>query len=158
AAIAVGVAIAFFLMAVSAQYRFGVPLGAAAIAIATFGVLDLLGTFDDPDSRVATKVSLAALARPLALVVAGVAALGAFVSMGVAGPLPNIGLPPEAFAAVAIPGSFLATVVGVYRVGDALGVWQPNPDGTPRPLLHRHGFWLVVFTTAVYLPLLGSHS
>jgi len=49
-------------------------------------------------------------------------------------------------------------IVGGYRTLEALGVFTPPPGEAPRPLLRRHGFWLIVLTTLLYLPLLGSHS
>jgi 4-amino-4-deoxy-L-arabinose transferase-like glycosyltransferase len=158
-AIVAGLLVAFFLMGIKSQLRLGVPIGAFAVGLSTFGVLDLLGTFDDPDPRVVRSVQAAALARPLAVLIAGVTALWAFVSMAVAGSFSDIPvIPPAVTAAVLIPGAFLFTVVGFYRVGDTLGVFRPDPDGTARPLLRRHGFWLVAFMTALYLPALGSHS
>src|SRR5258706_3653957 len=57
--------VAFLLMSVDAQFRWGVPVGILAMCVASFGVLDFLGTFDDPDDRVAKKTTIAELARPL---------------------------------------------------------------------------------------------
>ena len=158
-AIAVGVVAAFVLMAVRAQLRFGVPLGALAVAIATFGVLDLTGSFDDSEERVAGRATLARLARPLGLFFGGAFALWGLISLAVAGRLdfPWIHHPVIA-AGVLIPAAFLTTIVGAYRVGEALSVWDKLPDGGARPLLRRHGFWLITAMTLVYLPSLGSHS
>jgi 4-amino-4-deoxy-L-arabinose transferase-like glycosyltransferase len=143
---------ALVLMAVRTQARFGVPLGALFVLVATAGALDLLGSFDDPDDRVAHRTTLAALAPSLALLVGASGALFVLLTLAVAGHL-GVGL-----AATLVPAAFLATVVGLYRVGDRLGVWSVDADGAPLPLLRRHGFWLVALTTLLYLPMLGSHS
>jgi 4-amino-4-deoxy-L-arabinose transferase-like glycosyltransferase len=155
-AIFLGLFGAVCLMAVKAQLRFGVPLGALAVFIATFGILDLLGTFDDPDDRVAGRATLRAVARPLGLTLGGLASLWGLISLAVDGRL-SASFPVLA-AGVLIPASFLVTVVGAFQLGDAFGVWGVDPDGTPRPLLRRHGFWVVTATTLLYLPSLGSHG
>ncbi len=143
---------AFCLMAVGPQIRFGVPLGALAILIATFGALDVAGTFDDPDDRVAGSVTLAGLARPLGMFLGGALGLWALICLAVDGRLSSSF--PVITAGVLVPASFLVTVVGAYRVGEAFGVWS----SAERPLLRRHGFWLIALATLLYLPLLGSHS
>jgi 4-amino-4-deoxy-L-arabinose transferase-like glycosyltransferase len=151
-ALAAGSLVAFLVMAIGKQYRFGVPIGALGVLAATFGLLDLLGSFDDPDERVASSTTLGTLARPLALLGGGLAALFAIVSAAVGGYL-TIGA-----SAMFAPAAFLGTIVGGYGVVEALGVFGLEADGTHRPLLRRHGFWLVVATTLLYLPMLGSHS
>ena len=45
-------------MAHDAQLRWGVPLGAVFVGVAAWGVMDLLGTFDDPERPVATSTTL----------------------------------------------------------------------------------------------------
>ena len=158
-AIIVGVAGAFALMAVRTQFRFGVPLGALAVFIATFGALDLAGSFDDAEERVAGRATLAELARPLGLFFGGALALWGFISLAVAGRLDFPGIHHPVFAAgVLVPAAFLTAIVGAYRALDVLSVWDKLPDGSTRPLLRRHGFWLIVAMTLVYLPSLGSHS
>ncbi len=158
-AIAVGVLGAFALMAVRSQLRFGVPLGALAIFVATFGALDLVGSFDDGEERVAGRATLAELARPLQIFLGGAFGLWALISLAVAGRLDFPGVHhPVLVAGVLVPAAFLAAIVGAYRVGEVLSVWDKLPDGSPRPLLRRHGFWLVAGMVVVYLPVLGSHS
>ncbi|MCC6554267.1 MAG: glycosyltransferase family 39 protein [Polyangiaceae bacterium] len=165
-ALGVGALVAFIVMALGPQLRWGVPIGALGIAVATFGLLDLLGTFDDPDERLAARVDIADLAAPLGLLAGGLAATVAFVCLAVAGylvPTPFDGgrfqllLVPRS-SALLIPAAFLAAVVGAYRVGERLGPYRVDETGKPRPLLRRHGFWLVAAVTALYLPMLGSHS
>jgi 4-amino-4-deoxy-L-arabinose transferase-like glycosyltransferase len=158
-AIIVGIAGAFALMAVRAQLRFGVPLGALFVFIATFGVLDLAGSFDDSEERVAGRATLAELARPLGIFFGGAFALWGLISLAVAGRLDFPGIHHPVFAAgVLVPAAFLTTIVGAYRALDVLSVWDKLPDGSTRPLLRRHGFWLIAAMTLVYLPSLGSHS
>jgi 4-amino-4-deoxy-L-arabinose transferase-like glycosyltransferase len=146
-ATALGGLIAFGVMASPRHIAFGVPIGAIGIVLAVFGVLDLLGSFDDSDERVAKSTRLGALLPSLAVFGGGAGATLALLGLAVAGYL------PVAASAVAIPAAFLATLLGAYRVAERLGVFS---DG--RPLHKRHGFWLVAVTTVLYLPMLGSHS
>lgn len=155
-AILIGVFSVFCLMAVKAQLRFGVPLGALGVLVATFGVLDLLGSFDDPDDRVAGRARLRDLARPLGVTAAGVVALWAVISLAVEGRLSQSH--PVLAAGVLVPATFLTLVTGLYQLGDAFGMWAKGEDGAPLPMIRRHGFWLVLATTLLYLPTLGSHS
>lgn len=158
-AVTVGVLAAFALMAVRAQLRFGVPLGALAILLATVGMLDIAGSFDDTEERVTGRATLAELARPFGLFVGGASALWALITLAVAGRLDFPGIHhPVLVAGVLVPAAFLTTVVGAYRIGETLSVWDKRPDGSPRPLLRRHGFWLLTAMIVVYLPALGSHS
>jgi len=150
--LATGALVALLLMALRPQYRVGVPVGFLAVLVATFGLLDLCGTFDDPDDRVAKRLALADLAGPLSLFGGSVLGLFGAISFAVAGYIGPI------VAALAVPAAFLGAVVGVYRVGDKLGAWEKGPGGKPLPLLRRHGFWLVALVTLLYLPALGSHS
>jgi 4-amino-4-deoxy-L-arabinose transferase-like glycosyltransferase len=155
-AILAGAFVAFCLMAVKDQLRYGVPIATLAILVATFGVLDFLGTFDDPDDRVAGRATWRDLVRPLGLALGGSASMWGLVCLAVDGRLSASH--PVLAAGVLVPASFLTIVVGVYQIGERLGAFSPDPDGTPRPLLRRHGFWVVLATTLLYLPTLGSHS
>jgi 4-amino-4-deoxy-L-arabinose transferase-like glycosyltransferase len=168
-ALLLGVAVAFGIMAFRHQLRFGVPIGALAILVATFGALDLIGSFDDPEERVAGRTTLGALAGPLALFLGGLSAMAAFILLAVDGRLrltTAASLPPAiawlkspvVAAGALIPAAFLTAVVGLYRVGERFNAWDRRADGKARPLLRRHGFWLIVAVTLLYLPVLGSHS
>ena len=148
-ALAGGVFGALILMALRPQYRLGVPLGFLAILIATFGVLDLCGTFDDPDERVAKRVHWRELAEPLAMFGSSILGFAGAICLAVAGRLGPMS------AAILMPACFLSAVVGLARTADRLGVWAGSE---PLPLVKRHGFWLVTIVTLLYLPLLGSHS
>lgn len=151
-AIVLGALLTFVIMSIQRQFRWGVPLAALGVGVASLGVLDLLGTFDDPDEKVAHTTTLRRIALPVAAVVGCSVATGAFIILAVAGYVGILG------SALLITTAFLATVVSVYRVGWVLGAWSTDETGKPRPLHRRHGFWLVTVTTLLYLPMLGSHS
>ncbi len=140
--------VAFVLMAIAPQYRWGVPVAGLAVIVAAFGVMDLLGSFDDPEERVAASATLGALAAPLGIALFGLAGTWILISLAVAGVLG-----PGMLAAL-IPAHFLVFVVGVFKTAAALGVYRDEP----LPLHKRHGFWLVTLTTVILLPMLGSHS
>jgi 4-amino-4-deoxy-L-arabinose transferase-like glycosyltransferase len=139
---------AFVLMAIAPQYRLGVVGGSIAVLVAAAGLLDLLGSFDDPEERVAGRTTLGALALPIGVTVAGLGGTLVTISAAVAGLLGPMTL------ALIVPASFLTLVVGLYRIAERLGVYADDP----RPLHRRHGFWLVTITTLILLPMLGSHS
>jgi 4-amino-4-deoxy-L-arabinose transferase-like glycosyltransferase len=150
--LAVGAIVAFVIMAYRHPIPFGVPLGALAILVATVGALDMLGTFDDPEDRIAGRATLSALGGPLAFTLGGLGFTWIFVRLAVDGRLQRL------TAGALIPAAFLAAIVGVYRIGEQLTVFGPDADGAKRPLLRRHGFWLLTAATLLYLPVLGSHS
>lgn len=147
-----GALVAFLVMAIGRQFRVGVPLAALGVLASTVGLLDLLGSFDDPDERVAGRTTLRELARPLVVLGASALSLLGLVSAAVGGYVPVVA------SAVLIPAAFLGSVVGGYGVAEAFGALGIEPDGRPRTLFRRHGFWLVVATTLLYLPMLGSHA
>ncbi|KYF68416.1 ArnT family glycosyltransferase [Sorangium cellulosum] len=166
AALAAGSLVAFVVMALAPRFRWGVPLGALGVGVATLGLLDLLGTFDDPPERVAARVGIRDLLGPLALLGGGLAAFLALITLSVAGYFSPLSLSRDgapalislAVPAVAIPAAFLTAVAGAFRIGERLGPGRLDEAGAPRPLLRRHGFWLVALVTLLYLPMLGSHS
>jgi 4-amino-4-deoxy-L-arabinose transferase-like glycosyltransferase len=147
-----GSLVALLVMAIGRQFRFGVPVATVAVLVATFGLLDLLGSFDDPEERVAGRSTLADLARPLGILGGSAIGLVAVVSAAVAGRL------SVATSALLVPATFLGVVAGGFQVVDAMGAVPAEPDGARLPLHRRHGFWLVLVTTLLYLPMLGSHS
>lgn len=144
--------VAFVLMALEAQFRWGVPLGILGIFVATAGVLDFMGTFDDPDERVAQRVTLGAIKRPLLATFASLGLTLLFIGLTAAGRL------PIAAAAVLVTGSFIALVASVFQTGVALGPWALDETGQARPLLKREGFWVALTGTLLYLPMQGSYS
>jgi len=150
--ILLGAPVAAIIMASKLASSVGVPLCIGAILVVVLGALDLLGSFDDDDSSVAFTSRVSELGQPVVVLALSVAGLLALLRMAVAGRLPVVG------SAIAIPVAFLSTVLAVYAVGYRLGPWRNDESGKPRPLHRRHGFWLVVITTLLYLPMLGNHS
>ncbi|MFO0661411.1 MAG: hypothetical protein U0165_16500 [Polyangiaceae bacterium] len=65
---AIGAIASLLLMSLDRQLRLGVPLGVLFSLIATVGLLDLTGTFDDDHAPAAARVSLNELGSPLLLV------------------------------------------------------------------------------------------
>ncbi|MGH7270981.1 MAG: glycosyltransferase family 39 protein, partial [Polyangiaceae bacterium] len=148
-----GAVFTLMLMGHAGQLRWGVPLGAVCSLVAAWGVMDLLGTFDDPDSTVAASTTLAVMARPLiGLIVSGV-----LFCASVGSAAANRGFSQHAWGVV-ITLTFIAFVVAVYETGRALGVWKLDEDGLDRPLWKRQGFWVVVIGAALYLPFMGTSS
>jgi 4-amino-4-deoxy-L-arabinose transferase-like glycosyltransferase len=143
---------AFLLMAHNGQLRVGVPLGILAVAIATFGVMDFLGTFDDPGEHVATRTTLGTLAVPLTQTVATLA-LYAFAVAGAAS-----GSLTQGVWGVVVTLAFLGLVASVFNLGVKLGPWQKDEFGLARPLWQREGFWVIVTAAILMLPCLGSYS
>lgn len=151
-AIAAGGIPAFLLMAKNGQNGWGVPLGLLFVAVAAFGVMDLLGTFDDADEHVANETSLATLTMPLlrsaALAIAFCGTLAAS----------QAAVWPQWMGIIAVPGTFLGLVASVFDLGRQLGPWKLDELGLDRPLLQRHGFWVLVVGTLLYFPILGVFS
>jgi 4-amino-4-deoxy-L-arabinose transferase-like glycosyltransferase len=149
---AIGGLVALVTMSTKAQYRWGVAIGILGVAVASVGILDLLGTFDDPDDRVAKSTPLRAIGSMLGGLIGAFLATLLLVGLAAKGRL-SIGV-----AAVLVPTAFIALVAFVYWTGAALGPWATDEDGNPRPLWRRHGFWVVLAGTLLYLPMNGSYS
>jgi 4-amino-4-deoxy-L-arabinose transferase-like glycosyltransferase len=148
----IGAVLAYLFMAYSGQLRLGVPLGTLCIAISTFGVMDLLGTFDDPEEYVETRTTLSALGWPLAQVVSSMLLYCATL-MGA-----QSGLWSQWGWGVLVTASFLAMVVSLFELGVKLGPWAKDEDGLARPIYRRHGFWVIVTGALLYMPALGVFS
>jgi 4-amino-4-deoxy-L-arabinose transferase-like glycosyltransferase len=149
-----GALVPFFFMASDRRWSTSVALGTLGCAISVLGMLDLLGTFDDPEQKVVARPDRSRLTSRVVELAASGAALFLSLRLAVAGVLPL----PIASAALLVTVSFLWLVVALFRAGRELGVWQKDELGLDRPLLRRHGFWLVALTAVLYLPLLGSFS
>ncbi len=149
---AAGSLLAFLLMAHDGHLRFGVPLGVASVSLAAFGVMDLVGSFDDGPERVVSRTTLSRLARPLAS--AAVALLVFALALSGAAS----GLARPWIWGVLVTLAFVGLVLGVFRVGVALGPWATDEKGLPRPVWQRHGFWLVIVAAVLLLPCMGSFS
>jgi 4-amino-4-deoxy-L-arabinose transferase-like glycosyltransferase len=145
--------VTFVLMARHGQLRWGVPIGALLVAVAAWGVMDLLGTFDEPDDRVASSLTLRSLAAPLAAFLG--ASLLFCVALGLA--TAGRGLPQPAWGAF-VTLTFIGAVATFFELGRKLGVWAVDEDGRERPFWRRHGFWVVAGSAALYLPFMGTYA
>jgi len=165
-AFGVGAFVSFLLMARDQQWRWSVPVGFVFILIAVVGALDIIGSFDDkpsdkegppdkdahlpeyrsapPPARVAAEVKDAKAA-----LVPGLATLFTLLTT----------MSLMSYAGTWVWGLFIAagwiaTCALGYKTLAAVGL----VDDVERPLLHRHGFWLIVFCCVLYLPTLGAHG
>ena len=148
----IGGLVLFCIFAADKQFRWGVPVGVVATLAMVFGVLDLMGSFDDPDSAVATRVRFTAVAPWLAGMLGTLMLTLTFLGLAVGGYLPWMA------NAALIPAGFLGFVVTLYKTGEKLGAWGTDENGEARALHQRHGFWVVVAGTVMYLPMMGSYS
>jgi 4-amino-4-deoxy-L-arabinose transferase-like glycosyltransferase len=148
--------LAFLLMARHGQLRWGVALGAVFVLVAAWGVMDLWGTFDEPDDRVTSSTIARELARPLIGFL--VASLLFCVGLGFA--TAGRWLPQFAWGLIVTLG-FVASAAALFEVGRKLGAWadpaSPAPAGAS-PFWRRHGFWLVAAAAALYFPCMGSYA
>lgn len=150
--LAVGLFAEFCLAAADKQFRWGVPAGIVATMLATWGALDLTGSLDDAGDRVAHRRKIGELAPSLAAIAGTLLLTLALITVAVSGRTGAV------VNGVLITASFLALVVSVYRFGERLGAWGLDETGESRSMFRRHGFWVVVAGTVLYLPALGSYS
>ena len=149
----VSTTILFLLMAHNGQLRMGVPLGLVLVAITAWGVMDIVGSFDDArDDDVASVVDIKHLAAPI---FAAVAALVLFCLSLMGG---QSGLGQQWHWAILVPAAFIGLTIAVFDLGVKLGPLAKDESGTARPFWLRHGFWLVTAAGLLYLPTLGSYS
>jgi len=87
--------------------------------------------------------------RLIELASAGVGCVAA-LRLAVMGALPW----PRLSAALLVTSTFLWVVVALFRVAAAVAPGAARA----RPLLRRHGFWLVAVVAGLYLPRLGSFT
>lgn len=146
---AAGSLLAILLMGHTAQLRLGVPLGVLFVVVAAWGVMDLLGSFDDADERVAASITLSAAGQPLAIFLGACLAFVASLAFATAGR----GLPQPAWGAL-VTLTFIGATAALFDLGRTLGAWS----ATDLPLLRRHGFWVVVAGAALYFPFMGMSS
>jgi 4-amino-4-deoxy-L-arabinose transferase-like glycosyltransferase len=148
-----GCLLAFLLMAHDQQWRVGgIIVGTLCIAVAAWGIMDLLGTFDDAEDRVASTMTLAELGGPLGNVVATTFLFGGSLAVG------QFALLPQWVCGLVVFGAFLAWVAAIFRLGVRLGPYAKDELGLARPLHQRHGFWVLAAGAALYLPSLGLYS
>ncbi|AKV04243.1 Polymyxin resistance protein ArnT, undecaprenyl phosphate-alpha-L-Ara4N transferase [Labilithrix luteola] len=142
---------AFLLMAKNTQNAWGIPVGFLFVAIAAFGVMDLLGSFDD-ETQPTTSTTLANLRGPIARTIALVAAFAGSLAAAQAG------FGPWWVGSITVTGTFLGLVASLFAVGRSLGPWAKDELGEERPLLQRHGFWVVAIGALLYFPAMGLQS
>ncbi len=143
---------ALILMGREGQLRWGVPLGILLVAATCFGIMDLLGTFDDPEERVASSRRLAELLPSVRGHGGRVAAL-AFRSVCAAA---GTGLPQAVWGAL-VTLTFIAAV-GVYASGRALGLWRLDEDGLERLPRSATASGSSSSRAALFFPLMGTSS
>ncbi|HVR18333.1 MAG TPA: glycosyltransferase family 39 protein, partial [Polyangiaceae bacterium] len=141
-----GLVVPFLLMTLDVHWTLSVPVGFLSLAVSAFGVLDLAGTFDDTPDR---SLRIGALAARLIELAGSAVVLVLAVRLAVAGRLPW----PHLSAAILVSAALLWVIVAGFRVLARLGGVDEQ-----RPLLRRWGFWLVLLSIALYVPLLGSYS
>ena len=160
--LAIGGLGAFLLMARDGQWRWGVPVGFVLVLVAIAGALDMAGTFGDlvPWRMGDPKVDKGATTLPPAIISdreypAGAALLpGAATLLSLLTAMTLMSYARGIGWGLAITVCWIATAAFGFKTLAALGV----VDETERPLLKRHGFWLIVFCCLLYLPTLGAHS
>jgi len=146
--------LAYLLMAHDAQLRAGVPLGILCIAVATWGVMDLVGSFDDTHAEVGASTTLSALVAPLTKTAIGVAVFALTLAGAASGLLSTW----QGLWGVLVTASFLALVLAVFDLGVKLGPWAKDELGLARPVWQRQGFWVIVAASVLLLPCMGSYS
>jgi 4-amino-4-deoxy-L-arabinose transferase-like glycosyltransferase len=142
-----GLLVLWLLMASPRHFGFSVPLGALAALVAAYGLLDLLGTFDDPGPVAAVR-SISEFALPGLAALTTLLGLIAAVRLAVAGVLPH----PVLSAGLSI------TLLSVGCLSTWYTLFSVLSGPTELPLWRREGFWLLSLAMVLYLPLLGSYS
>jgi 4-amino-4-deoxy-L-arabinose transferase-like glycosyltransferase len=143
---------AFLLMAKNGQNGWAIPVGFVFVLVCAFGVMDLLGTFDDAEEHVEGRTTLSELLPSLGAVLALTVGFGALLSLAQSASLPGW------LSSILVPVSFLGLVAAIFRVGQILGPWKTDELGLERPLWSRHGFWVIVAGALLYFPALGLFS
>ncbi|MCA9644712.1 MAG: glycosyltransferase family 39 protein, partial [Myxococcales bacterium] len=139
----------------------GVPVGALFVLVSSVGILDVFEGWNQRDTKLVQAVPIGELVAKLIELSASTIVLAALLKLAVSGALmfsPNSPRQQILIAGGSVTFAFLWVVVCVFRVGKGVGVWNLDEQGQVRGLFRRHGFWLIVITTLVYLPMLGSFS
>jgi 4-amino-4-deoxy-L-arabinose transferase-like glycosyltransferase len=150
---AAGMIGALLLMGSTRQLRWGVPLGAALVAVASIGFLDLLSALTRIREGVTRSVDVRALVTPVG------AMLLAWGSFALALGLAQSGYAlPQRLWGVVIAITFVGGVAASYGLGQRLGLWPSAGEPRWRPLWKRHGFWLLLLAAGLYFPCMGTSS
>jgi len=143
----------FFLMAKNTQWRLGVPLGVFFAILAALGILGFIGSFDDREERVVHKTTAASLLVPL------LATAGTFIGFAASLSLAQANVFGAQWGwGLVVTVMFVAFVAALFKLGAALGPWSKDELGEERPLLRRHGFWVVLAGALLYFPAMGVFS
>jgi len=143
---------AFLLMAKNTQFWWGVPAGLIFVAIAAWGIMDLLGTFDDPEEQVAARNDLGTVGPALGIAVVSFLGFCGFIALAQA----SVG--PWWLGSVTVTASFIGLVAAIFNFGKVLGPWKVDELGVDRPLLQRHGFWVLAIGALLFFPAMGLQS
>ena len=139
-------------MAADAHFRWGFYLSLVGLALASAALVFLVRPRDPVGASGDARAPTARWGRPLG----GFGlALVFFVLALRAAAAGRLGVIAAAFV---VPAAFLALVAALFHAGVALGPCATDESNRARPLLRRHGFWVITLTTLLYLPLLGSFS
>lgn len=148
----------FLLMAKNSQSSFGIALGTVAMLVCTWGVLDLLGSFDDTDEP-ASSTTLSALGLPIARAL--VSSFAFLLAVGLAGA--GFGSLKMGAATHWVWGGFitllfLGAIRELFQLMVVMGPFATDETGQQRSITRRHGFWLIVIAAVMYFPSLGVFS
>jgi 4-amino-4-deoxy-L-arabinose transferase-like glycosyltransferase len=98
------------------------------------------------------EIAARTLAKPLAVLAAASVVALLVLRLAVRAALPSWAI------ALLAPVTAIALVIAVFRAGVALGPLSLDERGEPRPLVRRHGFWVVALGIVSALPMLGAFS
>jgi 4-amino-4-deoxy-L-arabinose transferase-like glycosyltransferase len=126
-----------------------VPLGALLAAVAGGALLHFFGYFE-PVAPAIVRVPLRQLAFPALALGGALFAFWGAARLSVAGVLPA----PRASSGLLVTSTLLGTLFAFGKLLEAARILRSKE----RPLLQRHGFWLLAGAIAVYVPMLGSFS
>ncbi len=151
----VGILIAAFNMAKHGQWQAGVLLGMLAIAIASFGVLQLFGTMRAPTESEGASNGIDAkkLVAPIASLIVSALVFSGGLTGG-----HLIGNAPQILFGIIVTLGFIGIAGSLFLIRSAIVGNALDENGEERPLLRRHGFWLLIIGAGIYFPLLGSFS
>jgi 4-amino-4-deoxy-L-arabinose transferase-like glycosyltransferase len=147
-----GIAVCVILMCSERALPGSLPVGFLACVVSVLGWL-VLATPASSEPDAPARPGRPVLRASALLGVALVAHLAAVV-LAVAGVLPF----PRASASLLVTASYLGLLVAGFRWWQRLGWFDSVPGAEVRPLLHRHGFWLLAGVGLVYLPMLGNFA
>ncbi len=144
-----GLALAFAVMAADRIIACGAYLGLFGTAVSTCALLALTHTFAKPSDPHAS-VSWRSLVPQVSALLVSTILFAAGMRLAVGGML------SVAITVWFVPLTFIAIVIALFRLGEALGAYALDEQSMHRPLSRRHGFWVVFAQTAYSLPMLGS--